>query len=73
MPSINSSKQSFNTLIIIIGAGLMLYDFIANPSEVYFKIGGLVILMFGLYKSTRQWATDNKSTDSEDENTQGNG
>ena len=73
MPNINASKQGFNTLIIIIGAGLLLYDFIANPVEVYFTIGGLVILMFGLYKSTRQWATDNTSNDSENENTQENG
>lgn len=68
MPNINTSKQSINTTIIIVGAGMMLYDFIANPVEVYYKIGGLVILMFGLYKSTRQWTTDNKREDPEDDN-----
>ncbi|RRO23211.1 hypothetical protein [Flavobacteriaceae bacterium 14752] len=61
MPNINAPKQSLNTLIIVIGAGLLLYDFIAKPSEIYFKIAGLVILMFGLYKSTQQWTSDNKS------------
>ena len=65
MPNINASKQSFNTLIIIIGIALLLYDFIANPDQVYFKIAGLVILMFGLYKSTKQWTNDNKSEDPE--------
>ncbi len=61
MPNINAPKQSLNTLIILIGAGLLLYDFIAKPDEIYFKIAGLVILMFGLYKSTQQWTSDNKS------------
>ncbi|QTY26631.1 hypothetical protein [Flavobacterium sp. CS20] len=65
MPNINASKQSFNTLIILIGAGLLLYDFIAKPNEIYFKIAGLVILMFGLYKSTQQWTSDNKTDDNE--------
>ncbi|TKS57348.1 hypothetical protein [Mesohalobacter halotolerans] len=66
MSQINASKQSYNTLIIIIGIALLLYDFIANPDQVYFKIAGLVILMFGLYRSTKQWTSDNKSKDSDD-------
>lgn len=71
MPHINTSKQSFNTLVIIIGAGLILYDFIMQPSAVYFKVGGLVILMFGLYKSTQQWAADNnRETPKDSDNTQ---
>ena len=66
MSQINASKQSYNTLIIIIGIALLLYDFIANPNQVYFKIAGLVILMFGLYKSTKQWTSDNKPEDPND-------
>lgn len=61
MPNINASKQSLNTFIIVVGIALLLYDFITNPDQVYFKIAGLVILMFGLYKSTQQWTSDNKS------------
>ena len=67
MPNINTSKQSFNTLIIVIGAGLMIYDFINKPDVVYFKVAGLIILMFGLYKSTQQWTADNKREDSSDD------
>jgi len=59
MPDINASKQTINTIIIVAGIGLLLYDFITNPEVVYFKIAGLVILMFGLYKSTKQWSADN--------------
>ena len=67
MPKINTSKQGINTLIIVIGIGLLLYDFIASPTEVYYKIAGLVILMFGLYKSTQQWSSDNKNEEENDD------
>jgi len=70
MPNINASKQSINTLIIIIGAALLLYDFISKPDEIYFKIAGLAILMFGLYKSTQQWTSDNKSENNSEEESQ---
>jgi hypothetical protein len=66
MPDINVPKQSYNTLIIVIGIGLLLYDFIANPEVIYFKISGLVVLMFGLYKSTKQWSSDNNSKNDDD-------
>lgn len=66
MSQINASKQTLNTIIIVVGIGLLLYDFIAKPEAVYFKILGLVVLMFGLYKSTQQWTSDNKSDDADD-------
>lgn len=65
MPKLNASKQSLYTLIIVGGIALLLYDFIAKPEQVYFKIAGLVVLMFGLYKSTQQWTSDNKSEDND--------
>ncbi len=67
MPQVNVSKQALNTVIILIGAVLLIYDFIAEPKEVYYKIGGLVILMFGLYKSTQQWTSDNNTQDEADD------
>jgi len=63
MSQINASKQTVNTIIIVVGIGLLLYDFISQPDVIYFKISGLVILMFGLYKSTQQWTSDNKASD----------
>lgn len=60
MSGINARKQTINTIVIIAGIGLLLYDFIAKPEVIYFKISGLIILMFGLYKSTQQWTSDNK-------------
>lgn len=63
MPDIDAPKQTYNTLIIVLGIGLLLYDFISNPDVIYFKIAGLIILMFGLYKSTKQWTADNEKED----------
>jgi hypothetical protein len=68
MSGINVTKQSLNTLIIVIGIGLLLYDFIAKPEVIYFKISGLIILMFGLYKSTKQWTADNNTEKDNDLN-----
>ncbi len=65
MSKINAPKQTVNTVIIVVGIGLLLFDFITNPDIVYYKILGLVILMFGLYKSTQQWTSDNKSDEAE--------
>lgn len=56
---INTKKQAFYTIFIVIGAVILIYDLSTNSEEVYLKIVGLVLLMFGLYSSTRQWASDN--------------
>jgi len=72
MSSINAPKQTFNTIIIVVGIALLLYDFISNADVVYFKISGLVILMYGLYKSTQQWTSDNKSKQESEDNTENN-
>jgi hypothetical protein len=66
MSNINVAKQTVNTIIIVIGIGLLLYDFITTPEVVYFKISGLIVLMYGLYKSTQQWTSDNKTEAEED-------
>lgn len=60
---INVKQQTIFTLLIILGAGILLYDLIAEAEIVYLKIAGLVLLMLGLYMSTRQWVNDNKKED----------
>lgn len=68
MKMINTKKQSINAALIIIGAGLLIYDLVSESDIVYVKIGGLVILMIGLYNSTKQWASDNpKNTDDQND------
>lgn len=65
---INTKKQAFYTLFIVVGAALLLYDLAFESEEVYVKVIGLVVLMFGLYSSTRQWASDNDKNRKDDEN-----
>ncbi|MGO3237483.1 MAG: hypothetical protein ACTIKA_04340 [Psychroflexus halocasei] len=66
---INTKRQTINAVLIIIGAGLLIYDLVSVDDIVYIKIAGLVILMIGLYNSTKQWASDNpKNKDENEEN-----
>ncbi|MBW2961352.1 hypothetical protein [Mesonia aestuariivivens] len=58
----STKKQLFSTLLILIGGGLLLYTMISENAIVYFKIAGIVILMFGLFRATRVWVDDNKTT-----------
>lgn len=57
---VNIKKQSLFSVLILIGAILLIYDLATNDDVVELKIVGLVILMIGLYGSTRQWVDDNK-------------
>jgi hypothetical protein len=57
---VNIKKQSLFSILILIGAILLIYDLATDEDIVELKIGGLVILMIGLYGSTRQWVDDNK-------------
>jgi len=59
------NKQVINTIAILIGAGLLLYAMIVDPKNIYLKIGGLIMLMFGLFIATKKWVGDNK-TDEDD-------
>ncbi|MBZ9778277.1 hypothetical protein LB452_05005 [Psychroflexus sp. CAK8W] len=60
---INTKKQALYTAFIIIGAIMLIYDLTGENENVYLKIGGLLILMIGLYNSTKQWASDNPKDD----------
>lgn len=63
-----SKKQLFNTFLIILGAGLLLYDLVTNTQIVWFKIAGLVILMIGLYTAMKNWVGTEKAE--KEENTE---
>ena len=60
---IDTKKQVIYTAFIIIGAIMIIYDLTGESENVYLKVGGLVILMLGLYNSTKQWAKDNPKDD----------
>jgi len=60
---IDTKKQVIYTAFIIIGAIMIIYDLTGENENVYLKVGGLVVLMLGLYNSTKQWAKDNPKDD----------
>jgi hypothetical protein len=53
------------TLVIFLGAIILLYGMIYAENNLYPKIIGIVLLMFGLYKSTGVWVEDNKEDNEE--------
>ncbi len=50
-----NNSQVINTILIIAGAGVLIYTLAANDVSPYFKIIGLVIIMLGLYRATNFW------------------
>ncbi len=64
----NTKKQLFSTLFILIGAVLLVYGMIVENTNVYIKVIGIIILMFGLYSSTKVWVEDNKQDKENDDN-----
>lgn len=69
---INTKKQILYSAFIFVGAGLLIYDLISVSDIVYIKIAGLVILMIGLYNSTKQWAADNPKKKDEEKESENN-
>ena len=63
----NTTKQLFSSLFILLGAVLLIYGMIAENTNVYIKIVGIIVLMFGLYSSTRVWVEDNKQDNEKDD------
>ncbi|MDT0685827.1 hypothetical protein [Autumnicola psychrophila] len=63
----NRNSQVLNTVLIIVGGGLLIYAIAADNAHPYFKIGGLIIIMIGLYRATNHWAAT-KDDHKEDEN-----
>lgn len=63
----NTKKQLFSSLFILLGAVLLIYGMIVENTNVYIKIVGIIVLMFGLYSSTRVWVEDNKQDNEKDD------
>lgn len=63
----NTKKQLFSSLFILLGAILLIYGMIVENTNVYIKIVGIIVLMFGLYSSTRVWVEDNKQDNEKDD------
>lgn len=51
----NSSKQLLNGFFIFLGALFLLYAVLFEDTNVYFKIAGLIMIMFGAYRASNHW------------------
>lgn len=63
------NSQVINTFLIILGGGLLLYAIAVEGAHHLLKIGGLIIIMFGLFRATNLWV-DTKDDHNEEENEQ---
>lgn len=59
------NSQLVNTLIIVIGSALLLYSIITDAENIYIKIIGLILLMYGLFTATQKWVKDNKNDEND--------
>ncbi|CAM4320421.1 hypothetical protein [Gillisia limnaea] len=58
--------QIFNTVLIVIGGGILIYTISGEYKNRYLQILGLVVIMFGLYRATNHWVET--KDDHKDEN-----
>lgn len=67
-----NNSQVVNTLLIVIGGGLLIFELAGDGKEhVYLLILGIVLLMFGLYRATNFWVytkDDHKDDENDIEN-----
>ncbi|MDT0644787.1 hypothetical protein RM553_18245 [Zunongwangia sp. F363] len=60
------NSQLVNSILIAIGGALLIYVIAVKDASPYFKIAGLIIIMFGLYRATNYWVAT-KDDHKEDE------
>ncbi|MEN8815506.1 MAG: hypothetical protein ABF274_01370 [Nonlabens sp.] len=63
----NNSKQLLNGFLIFIGAIFLLYSLIFDDTNVYFKVLGLIMIMFGAYRASNHWVAHKDDHLSEEE------
>ncbi|WP_324718891.1 hypothetical protein [Salinimicrobium sp. HB62] len=49
------SAQFINSMLILVGGAILLYEISGEERNVYSMIVGLVLLMYGLFKATNFW------------------
>ncbi|APG59371.1 hypothetical protein [Christiangramia salexigens] len=63
-----NNSQVLNTVLIMAGGALLLYSISVEDVSPYFKIIGLIIIMFGLYRATNFWVATKDDHQNENEN-----
>lgn len=64
------SAQFINSMLILVGGAILLFQISGEQRNVYAMIVGLVLLMFGLFKATNFWVEtkDDHKENREDDN-----
>ena len=62
-----NNSQVINTILIVLGGGLLIYAIASEGTHAYFKIIGLITIMLGLYRATNFWV-ETKDDHKEEEN-----
>ncbi len=64
------SAQFINSMLILVGGAILLYEISGEERNVYSMIVGLVLLMYGLFKATNFWVEtkDDHKEEQEDKN-----
>ena len=60
--------KNFNYLLIIIGAAVAMYSKVGNEQSQYILIGGIVILMIGIYRISKNIPSRHETEDDNDTN-----
>ncbi|MCP9200760.1 hypothetical protein MKO06_12640 [Gramella sp. GC03-9] len=63
-----NNSQVLNTILIVVGAGILIYTLTGEDISPYFKIIGLVIIMLGLYRATNFWVATKDDHEEDAEN-----
>lgn len=63
------SAQFINSMLILVGGAILIFEISGEERNVYAMIIGLVLLMYGLFKATNFWVeTKDDHKEEEDEN-----
>jgi hypothetical protein len=64
------SSQTLNSILILVGGAVLLFEISGEERNVYVMVLGLVMLMFGLYRATNFWVEtkDDHKKENEDIN-----
>tara|TARA_R100000789_G_C2947712_1_gene134049 strand:- start:68 stop:268 length:201 start_codon:yes stop_codon:yes gene_type:complete len=65
-----NNSQVINAILILIGGGILIYSISIEAASQYLKIGGLIIIMLGLYRATNYWVATKDDHEEEKENEQ---
>jgi membrane-bound ClpP family serine protease len=50
-----NNSQVINSILILTGGALLIFEISGGKENVYFLIAGIILLMFGLYRATNHW------------------